>query len=85
MKKTYKIFTEYWDRLVVDVIETDDIYHEIGKIYCETLEKINRIDYKELKSINDCPVYKPCCEVCLKQCKRYSESKKEKNDEKDEN
>ena len=69
--KIYKLFIKYWDRLVIDIIETDDIYHEIGKIYCETLEKINRIDYKELKSVDDCPIYKPICEVCLKKCNNY--------------
>lgn len=31
------------------IIETNDIYHEIGYIYSNTLEDIKRIDYKELK------------------------------------
>ena len=31
------------------IIETDDIYHEIGWIYSNSLEKIERIDYQEIK------------------------------------
>lgn len=71
--KTYKIFIRYWDGLVVNIIQTDDIYHEIGKIYCTTISHINRIDYKQLKSIDDCPIYEPCCKVCLKKCKKWME------------
>lgn len=32
-----------------EVITTNDIYHEIGYIYCTTLEDIKRIDYEEVK------------------------------------
>lgn len=35
------------------IVETNDIYHEIGYIYCTTLEDIKRIDYKELGGSNE--------------------------------
>lgn len=69
--KVYKVFIRYHDRLAVNIIKTDDIYHEIGKIYCQSMESIKRIDYKELKSLDSCPIYEPCCEVCLQQCGKY--------------
>lgn len=31
------------------IIETSDIYHEIGLIYCKTMEAIERIDYKKME------------------------------------
>ena len=33
----------------VKVVNTDDIYHEIGKMICTSLEKIERISYTEPK------------------------------------
>lgn len=53
--KKYKLFIRKYNFLMNDYIleqkeiETNDIYHEIGKIYCETLEHIRRIDYKEIQ------------------------------------
>ncbi len=41
--------TKNANEVIEQEIETDDIYHEIGKIYCQTLEKIERIDYIEIK------------------------------------
>lgn len=52
--KTYKLFiTEYsvfirGYRVRELVIETNDIYHEIGKIYCNSFVEIKRISYKEV-------------------------------------
>ena len=54
--KTYKLFIRKYDIGVNDyvvverIIKTDDLYHEIGKIYCQSIEEIKRIDYKELKT-----------------------------------
>ncbi|MBR6613203.1 MAG: hypothetical protein IKK84_00360 [Clostridia bacterium] len=53
--KKYKLFIRKYDIKVNDyvvvekIIETKDLYHEIGKIYCQSIEEIKRIDYKELK------------------------------------
>lgn len=39
----------------VKVIETEDIYHEIGKMICESLEKIENIRYtRPTASREDC-------------------------------
>lgn len=39
----------------IKVVCTDDIYHEIGKIICTSLEKIDSIRYSKPKaSIEDC-------------------------------
>ncbi len=35
--------------IIEEVITTNDIYHEIGYIYCTTIENIKRIDYQEIK------------------------------------
>ena len=51
----YKLFIKKFsiyanDYIVVtNIVETDDIYHEIGKIYCQSLEEIKRIDYMKIK------------------------------------
>ena len=53
--KTYKLFIRKYNfmkndyQTVEKTVKTNDIYHEIGYIYCTTLEKIKRIDYYELK------------------------------------
>ena len=44
----YSIFKNYYE-VIEKVITTNDIYHEIGYLYCTTLEKIERIDYQEVK------------------------------------
>ncbi len=39
---------------------TDDIYHVIGYMYCTTLERIERVSYREVKpteDISDIPIY----------------------------
>lgn len=57
--KTYKIYIRRYsivkNEYIVDVkiVRTKDIYHEIGYIYCNSLEEIQRIDYEEIK-------IKPC-------------------------
>ena len=35
--------------VVEKIVETNDIYHEIGYIYCNTIEAIKRIDYHKLR------------------------------------
>ena len=47
--KTYKLFIQYWFGLREKIVRTNDIYHEIGKLYCTSLNKIERIDYKEIE------------------------------------
>lgn len=50
----YKIFIRKYDItkndyvVIEEVITTCDIYHEIGKIYCTSIEDIKRIDYVKL-------------------------------------
>lgn len=47
----YKLFIRKYNIEINDyetiekIIETYDIYHEIGYIYCTTIEHIKRIDY----------------------------------------
>lgn len=62
--KTYKLFIRYWDGLKVDIIKTDDIYHYIGKLYCTSIEKIERVDYKELIDEKYCIPMDDICKVC---------------------
>ena len=53
--KTYKLFIQKYNIFTNKYsneekeIKTKDIYHEIGYIYCNSLEEIKRIDYKEVK------------------------------------
>ena len=53
--KKYKLFIKKYNfikndyEVVEKIIETKDIYHEIGYIYCTTLEEIKRIDYVRLE------------------------------------
>ena len=53
--KTYKLFIRKYNimkndyEVVEQIVKTNDIYHEIGYIYCTTLEEIERIDYVELE------------------------------------
>lgn len=52
--KKYKIFVNAFDLSAGDyviqtiVVETDDIYHEVGRIYCKSLGKIKDISYFEI-------------------------------------
>ena len=34
----------------IKVVETEDIYHEIGKIICKSIERIERISYTQPKA-----------------------------------
>ena len=53
--KKYKLYIRKYNIMLNDyttiekVVETDDIYHEIGYIYCTSIEHIKRIDYFEIK------------------------------------
>lgn len=53
--KTYKLFINQYNIMKNDyvvrekIVKTNDIYHEIGKIYCTELCKIERIGYIEIK------------------------------------
>lgn len=42
--RKYNLFKNEYE-VIEDVIATNDIYHEIGYIYCTTIEDIKRIDY----------------------------------------
>ncbi|WP_299995917.1 hypothetical protein [uncultured Clostridium sp.] len=50
----YKLFIRKYnmmknnDEVIEKIVETNDIYHEIGYIYCNSLEEIKRIDYKKI-------------------------------------
>lgn len=72
--KTYKLFIEYWYGKIVDIIQTNDLYHYVGELFLSSINKIERIDYKELGSVNDCQYYKPICEQCMKRriCNKWS-------------
>ena len=48
----YNIFARGYVRYV-EVIETTDIYHEIGKKICTTMEHIKRISYTEPKATRE--------------------------------
>lgn len=44
--KTYLIYVRYaLSGLRIYKIETNDIYHIIGKLYCNSIERIERVDY----------------------------------------
>ena len=53
--RTYKLFIRKYNLLkndhevIEEIVETKDIYQEIGYIYCTTLEEIKRIDYVRLE------------------------------------
>ncbi len=53
--KTYKLFIRHYDIITNDykitekIIKTNDIYHEIGYIYCTSIVLIKRIDYIEIR------------------------------------
>lgn len=46
--KKYNLFYNDYET-IEEVITTNDIYHEIGYIYCTTIERIERISYQEVK------------------------------------
>ena len=54
-KKKFKVFINYFDLKINDyiieeiIIETNDIYHEIGSIYCTSLFYVVGIQYFEIK------------------------------------
>lgn len=53
--KKYKLFIRKYNlfkndyEVIEKIVTTNDIYHEIGYIYCTTIEEIKRIDYQEVK------------------------------------
>ena len=53
--KTYRLYIREYSLFANDyivreeIVKTNDLYHEIGKIYCQSLVAIKRIDYEELK------------------------------------
>lgn len=55
--KTYKLFIRQYNIMKNDyvtyekIVNTNDIYHEIGYLYCTELQHIKRIDYIELKEV----------------------------------
>lgn len=58
-KKRYNLYYSKYNILArgyvryVEVIESTDIYHEIGKKICTTLEHIKRISYTEPKATRE--------------------------------
>lgn len=50
----YKLFINQYNitkndyKVREEIVETNDIYHEIGKIYCTSLCDIKRIDYMKI-------------------------------------
>ena len=58
-KKRYNLYYSKYNILArgyvryVEVIESTDIYHEIGKKICSTLEHIKRISYTEPKATRE--------------------------------
>lgn len=52
--KKYKLFIRQYDitsndyKVREEIVETYDIYHEIGKIYSTSITEIKRIDYQEI-------------------------------------
>lgn len=50
----YKLFIRQYDitsndyKVREEIVETNDIYHEIGKIYSTSFAEIKRIDYQEI-------------------------------------
>lgn len=77
MKQMYKLFVRYWYGVRVYIIETDDLYHYVGKLFLSSINHIERIDYKRLDSLEKCPIYEPCCEVCMDKCERYLKTLKQ--------
>ena len=53
--RKYKLLIKKYNSMKNDyefikkVVLTNDIYHEIGYLYCTSLEEIKRIDYYEIK------------------------------------
>ena len=53
--KKYKLFINEYNPTINDyivnekIVKTEDIYHEIGFIYCNSITDIKRIDYKEIE------------------------------------
>lgn len=52
--RKYKLFIRQYDitsndyKVREEIVETNDIYHEIGKIYSTSFTEIKRIDYQEI-------------------------------------
>lgn len=46
--RQYDIVKNDYVTVIKDVL-TNDVYHEIGKIYCTSFVDIKRIDYYEIK------------------------------------
>lgn len=54
----YNLFKNDYE-VIEKIVKTNDIYHEIGYIYCTTIEDIKRIDYMEIKEqTNDNILYR---------------------------
>ena len=48
--RKYNLFKNEYE-VIEKIVRTNDIYHEIGYIYCTTFEDIKRIDYHEIKEV----------------------------------
>ena len=58
-KQKYKLFIDHYEMTTNDykvserIIETNDIYHEIGRIYSTSMCVIKRIDYMKIDDNED--------------------------------
>lgn len=48
--RKYNLFKNEYE-VIEKIVRINDIYHEIGYIYCTTIEDIKRIDYHEIKEV----------------------------------
>ena len=70
--RTYKLFIRKYNfikndyEVIEKIIKTNDIYHEIGYIYCTTLEDIKRIDYTEITREENKDEWSKCKRLCNK-------------------
>ena len=48
--RKYNLFKNEYE-VIEKIVRTNDIYHEIGYIYCTTLADIKRINYHEIKEV----------------------------------
>ena len=58
----YNIFANNYVRYIKDV-ETDDIYYEVGKMMCQSLERISKISY----TLNKDGITRDICD-CREKC-----------------
>ena len=53
MEQRYVIYIRYWFGVRARFISTSNLYEYVGKMILSSLNHIERIDFKELKTIDD--------------------------------